>query len=218
MASEGFETPPPASPTPGGGPARARTLPRAVLTAILLGGLGLRLLAIDSRGLWFDEGWRVWAARLPTAGDVLHAVWAQPPSAPLYWLALHAWIGLVGHGDVAVRLLSVPAAGAVLLAGYWLGWLVEGRSTGLLAAGLLAVSPLAVEVGQEATMYAWSMLLATLALAAGLAWLQTGRGLRRYVVLGSLLLYTHYMGALLLGALLLAGDRKSTRLNSSHSQ
>jgi 4-amino-4-deoxy-L-arabinose transferase-like glycosyltransferase len=175
------------------------------LSVILAGGLALRLIAIDSRGLWSDEAWRVWAARLPTAFEVLRVAWAQPPSAPLYWLALHAWIVLFGHSDVAVRLLSVPAAVGALLAIYWLGRIVAGPAVGIGAAALLAVSPLAVEVGQEATMYAWSMLFATLALAAGLAWLRTGRGERRYVALGALLLYTHYMGGLFLGLLLILG-------------
>src|SRR5207248_1297741 len=68
-----------------------------------------------------------------------------------------------------------------------------------------AVSPLAVEVGQEATMYAWSMFLATLALAAGLAWLRSGCGVGWYVLAATLLLYTHYMGAPLLAGLLLGG-------------
>ena len=167
--------------------------------------LALRLISIDSRGLWDDEAWRVWAARLPTFGDVLRVAWAQPPSAPLYWLGLHAWVGLFGHGDVAVRLFSVLPAVAAVPAVYWLGVRVAGRGAGVLAAGLLAVSPLAVEVGQEATMYAWSLLLATLALAAGLAWLQTGRGAWRYAACAVLLLYTHYMGALLLAGWAAAG-------------
>lgn len=168
-------------------------------------GLALRLVAIDSRGLWGDEAWRVWAARLPDTVAVLRVAWAQPPSAPLYWLGLHAWIGIFGHGDVAVRLFSVPAAVGALVAIYWLGRIVADRATGLAAAGLLAVSPLAVEVGQEATMYAWALLLATLALAAGLHWRATGRGRTLYILLGVLLLYTHYMGALFLALLCLVG-------------
>ncbi len=178
---------------------------RLALGTITIVGLALRLIAIDSRGLWSDEAWRVYAARLPSVPDVVHVAWAQPPSAPLYWVGLHWWIALFGHGDVAVRLFSVPAAVGAIPVTYWLGKLAAGRVTGVVAAGLLAVSPIAVEVGQEATMYAWSMLLATLAVAAGIAWLKSGRGALLYVALATVLLYTHYMGALLLAQLFIGG-------------
>lgn len=174
------------------------------LGLIMLTGLALRLFTIGERGLWGDEAWRVYAARLPSIGDVIHVAWAQPPSAPLWWVGLHLWIVLFGHGDVVVRLFSVPASLGALPAIYWLGNLAVGRTVGLVAAGLLAISPMAVEVGQEATMYAWAMLLATLTVASALAWLKTGRGAARYVALAALLLYTHYMGALLIGEALVA--------------
>jgi len=83
--------------------------------------LALRVLFIDSRGLWGDEAFRVIAARQATIFDTLRAAWAQPPSAPLYWVALHVWVGLFGHGDVAVRLFSVPASAATLVVVYQLG-------------------------------------------------------------------------------------------------
>lgn len=177
----------------------------SILILLLALALALRLFAIDSRGLWSDEAYRVLAARQPTLFDTLHAAWAQPPSAPLYWVALHVWVGLFGHGDVAVRLFSVfPSVGACVAA-YGLGRMVGGALTGLLSALLLAVSPFAVETGQEATMYAWSTLLAAGALWAGLRWLKTGRGVGFYIVFATLLLYTHYMGVLLLLELLAAG-------------
>jgi hypothetical protein len=75
----------------------------------------------------------------------------------------------------------------------------------LLAACLLAISPFAIETGQESTMYAWSALFATGAIWAGISWLKTGRGLVAYVAFATLLLYTHYMGLLLVFELLLAG-------------
>jgi 4-amino-4-deoxy-L-arabinose transferase-like glycosyltransferase len=185
----------------------ARRLFRPELTCIMLlaVGLTLRLIAIDSRGLWSDEAWRVWAARLPSVADVLHVAWAQPPSAPLYWLALHFWIRLFGHGDVAVRMLSVIPSVANIVAIYWLGRLLSGPAAGTMAAALLTVAPLAVEIGQEATMYAWTMLAVTLALAAGWSWYQTGRGAARYLACGGLLVWLHYLGPLLLAWFFLAG-------------
>ena len=182
----------------------------ALIGLVMALALVLRLIAIDSRGLWTDEAVRVLAARQDTLFDTLRAAWAQPPSAPLYWLGLHWWVALFGHGDVAVRLFSVLTSVAAIPAIYSLGRLLGGSTitraaVGLLASLLLAVSPLAVELGEEATMYAWTMLFATLAVWSGLSYLRDGRGKWRYMLFGVLLLYTHYMGALLLAEMLLAG-------------
>jgi len=179
--------------------------PALALAFILAVALVLRILFIDDRGLWSDEAYRVMAARQDTIFDTLRAAWAQPPSAPLYWVALHIWVMLVGHGDVAVRLFSVPASVGTLLIAYRLGRLAGGTAVALLAACLLAISPFAIETGQESTMYAWSALFATGAIWAGISWLKTGRGLVAYVTFATLLLYTHYMGLLLVFELLLAG-------------
>lgn len=184
---------------------RKRSYQISAWIALLGTGLALRLIAIDSRGLWSDEAWRVWAARLPSVLDVLHVAWAQPPSAPLYWLGLHFWIELFGHGDVAVRLFSVIPSVANIPAIFGLGRLLAGSRAGWIAAILLTVAPMAVEIGQEATMYAWTMLVATLALAAGWLWLQAGKGGARYLACGALLVYLHYLGPLLLAWFFLAG-------------
>ncbi|MEP6776173.1 MAG: glycosyltransferase family 39 protein, partial [Chloroflexota bacterium] len=187
----------------------SRLVPALVAFMMAL-ALVLRLITIDSRGLWTDEAFRVLAARQDSLFDTLRAAWAQPPSAPLYWLGLHWWVALFGHGDVVVRLFSVLPSVATIPAIYALGSLLGGRGTaaksaGLLAALLVALSPLAVELGQEATMYAWTMLFATLTVWSGLSYLRDGTGRLRYVLCAVLLLYTHYMGALLLAEVFILG-------------
>lgn len=72
----------------------------AAWIALLGTGLILRLIGINSRGLWTDEAWSVWAARLSAAIDVLHVAWARPPSAPLYRLGLQS--ASVREGDAVV--------------------------------------------------------------------------------------------------------------------
>ncbi len=148
---------------------------------------------------------RVYAARLPSALEVLHVAWAQPPSAPIYWLGLYWWILLFGHSDVVVRLFSVIPSALAIPAIFLLGSRVAGVAIGLIASLLMAVAPLAVEVGEEATMYALTMLLTTLLLACALPLIRVGRGASLYVLTGTLLLYTHYMGALFLALLLIGG-------------
>ncbi len=183
-------------------PAAARVIP---WLGLLAAGLALRLISINSRGLWFDEAWRVWAARLPSVADVLHVAWAQPPSAPLYWIGLHAWIGLLGHGDVAVRAFSVIPSVCNIVAIYFLGRLLCGIRAGWIAAVLLTLSPMAVEAGQEATMYSWTMLAATLTLGAGWKWLRDGRGAISYVACAWTLTHLHYLGVLVIACLFVAG-------------
>jgi 4-amino-4-deoxy-L-arabinose transferase-like glycosyltransferase len=119
---------------------RTWAVPRPIvsLAFILAIALVLRILFIDSRGLWSDEAYRVLAARQDTIFDTLRAAWAQPPSAPLYWVALHVWVQLLGHGDVVVRLFSVPASVGTLLVTYRLGRMVGGTAVALVAALLLA--------------------------------------------------------------------------------
>ena len=77
----------------------------------------------------------------------------------------------------------------------------------MLGALFLAVSPYAVEFGQEAALYALASLTVTLALAAGWHWRETGS--RRdgvlYVGLGILAIYSSYVVAVILGLFAVVG-------------
>jgi Dolichyl-phosphate-mannose-protein mannosyltransferase len=168
------------------------------LAAIMLVGLAIRLYGLTSYGIWFDESYHIALVQLPSVGAMLDAVLSNPPSDPLYVLLLRPWVGLFGHSDGAVRALSVGLSTATLPATYWLGRELSGPRAGLLGAALLAVSPYAVELGQEAALYALAALTTTLALAAGCHWWRTGHGARRYLVLGVIAIYSHYVVAAIL--------------------
>ncbi len=176
-----------------------------LLGGIILLGLGIRLYGLTGYGIWFDEAYHIALVQQPTVGAMLDAVLSNPPSDPLYVLVLRPWVGLFGSSDGAVRLLSVLFSTATLPATYALGRVVAGRGAGLLGALLLALSPYAVELGQEAALYALAALTTTAALAAGWRWYQTGRGGALYVGLGIVAIYSHYVvGAILAGFALLA--------------
>jgi 4-amino-4-deoxy-L-arabinose transferase-like glycosyltransferase len=168
------------------------------LAAIMLVGLAIRLSGLTSYGIWFDESYHIALVQLPSVGAMLDAVLSNPPSDPLYVLLLRPWVVLFGHGDGAVRALSVGLSTATLPATYWLGRSLAGPRAGLLGAALLAVSPYAVELGQEAALYALAALTTTLALAAGWHWWRTGQGARRYLALGVIAIYSHYVVAAIL--------------------
>src|SRR5947207_1917215 len=105
-----------------------------VLIALTALGLAVRFYGLTSYGIWFDEAYHIQLVQLSTVPAMLDAVLSNPPSDPLYVLLLRAWVGLFGHGDAAVRLLSVLLSAATLPATYWLGRVMVGRAAGLLAA------------------------------------------------------------------------------------
>ncbi|MDQ5825729.1 MAG: glycosyltransferase family 39 protein [Chloroflexota bacterium] len=177
--------------------AQSRTLSVAALLSVVLLGFALRLYGLTGYGIWFDEAYHIQLVSLPTVGDMLRAVLANPPSDPLYVLLLRPWVSLFGHGDASVRTLSVILSTATIPAAYWLGRVAAGRAAGLLGALLLAVSPYALEFGQQASLYVLASLATTLALAAGLKWRSTGsrRDAILYVALATVAIYSHYVVA-----------------------
>jgi 4-amino-4-deoxy-L-arabinose transferase-like glycosyltransferase len=164
----------------------------------MLLGLSIRLYGLTAYGIWFDEAYHIALVQQPTVGAMLDAVLSNPPSDPLYVLVLRGWVGLFGSADGAVRLLSVGFSTATLPAAYALGRVLAGQGAGLLGALLLALSPYAVELGQEAALYALAALTTTLALAAGWHWFRTGRGGALYVLVGIVAIYSHYVVAAIL--------------------
>jgi uncharacterized membrane protein len=172
----------------------------ALLSVVLL-GLMLRVYGLIGYGIWFDEAYHIQLATLPTAGAMLQAVLANPPSDPLYVLLLRPWIALFGHDDLSVRALSVMLSTATIPATYWLGKVAAGRAAGLAGALLLAVSPYTIEFGQQASLYVLASLTTTLALAAGLSWHGSGslKHALFYVALGTVAVYSHYVVAAILG-------------------
>ena len=178
------------------------------LGGVILLALGLRLTRLNFQPLWWDEGWSVYFA----AADVstlleLTAVDIHPP---LYYLLLRAWSEVVGWGAPSARLLSVLIGTAAVPLLYLAGRRLFGRRAGLLAAALLAISPLHVYYSQEVRMYGLVTLLGLLALLFALRWQAAGDGRGRwaswlgYVVAAAAALHTQYYAAFLLAGLNLA--------------
>lgn len=139
------------------------------LLLILLIALGLGLLLLGSKSLWLDE-----AHSALLAEQSLARLWqrgGQRPEThpPLHSFILHAWARVAGTGETAVRLPSVLFSVLNVALIYWLGCRLSDRRVALLAAALLAVSPLSVWYAQEARMYIF-MATAALLLALSLTW------------------------------------------------
>jgi hypothetical protein len=185
--------------------ARTRRLATIALLLLMVGvALGLRLYRSQAQSLWYDEGFSVYLARMDlseitarTAADI------QPP---LYYYLLHAWINLLGDGEAAVRSLSALFGALSVGLIYALGRRLLGRGPALLAALLLAVSPLHVWYGQEARMYtllvaetllsSWCLLEATrIETSPATTCLLWWGG---FVVASVAALYTHYFALFVL--------------------
>ena len=132
----------------------AGVAPVAVAAALVV---ALALHFITRSDLWFDEALTVNIARLPLSelGDALR----QDGAPPLYYVLLHFWINVFGHGDVAVRALSGVIAVASLPLAYLAGRRVGGRVAAWAAVLILVSSPYAIRYSTETRMYALVMFL-----------------------------------------------------------
>ena len=123
-----------------------------LLVLIILLGLGLRLYGLDAQSLWYDEGFSVYLARMDLGEITLRT--AADIQPPLYYYLLHGWITLFGDSEQALRGLSALFGALTIPLMYAVaGQLFRSRLAGLLAALLVALSPLHIWYGQEARMY-----------------------------------------------------------------
>jgi O-antigen/teichoic acid export membrane protein len=173
-----------------------RTPAGALVAALTIGGLILRLAA--SRSLWLDEATEVSQVRLPY-GQMLHQLQTTDVHPPLHHTVLWLTVRVFGDGELAVRLPSLVAGTLLIPILYRVGSEIWDRRAGLAAAALGAVAPFPVWYSQEARMYAFFMLFATLAV-----WMQV-RAVRRnrttdwigYALASAALLWNQYFSVLL---------------------
>jgi 4-amino-4-deoxy-L-arabinose transferase-like glycosyltransferase len=182
---------------------RSKLVVAGLVLLITLLGLGLRLYRLDAQSLWYDEGFSVYLARMGlgeitanTAADI------QPP---LYYYLLHGWIQLFGDTELALRSLSVLFGVLTIPLMYAMALrLFSSRLAGLLAALLIAVSPLHVWYGQEARMYTlltFLCLLSSFLLLLAIDAKKTRNVLilwAAYTLVNVAALYTHYFAIFVL--------------------
>ncbi len=138
-------------------------LNRLALLGILLLAAALRLLPLTNQPLWIDEAFSLWLAEQSIPQIVSQSAHLdQHP--PLFYLALHFARAGLGRSTFALRLPAALASIAAVPLLFVTGARLHGQTAGLLAALLLALSPLHVRYAQEARMYA----PLTLAVAASL--------------------------------------------------
>jgi mannosyltransferase len=174
-------------------------------TAVLLVAAALRTYRLDEQSLWYDEGV---SAFMTTRGPVeIARAAALDIHPPLYYWLLSAWAVPFGSGEIALRGFSVLFGTATV----WIVWQLArdlfDDTVAFVASALLAISPLAVQYGQEVRMYALAGFLAAASTWASVRFLGRDGGVRAsgltalaYVAAATALLYAHYYGVLVFAA------------------
>ena len=198
-----------------------RSLTIFIATGLLLFGFAFALSGLQSESLWLDEAWSAWLVHddpptpdglrdaLRHARDGLLRVFQRVRNddvhPPLYYLLLDGWTFAFGESVLALRLPSLFAGMLALAATFTIGRRLFWPRAGLMGLSLLLSTGFFVYYAREARMYSLLLALSTVSVLAYLHWRQR-RTVWRGALLGvswALMIYTHYLGALLIGVLLL---------------
>lgn len=154
----------------------------------------LRFAAIGEQSFWFDEYFSVVIAN-GGLGELIDAVRETEKTPPLYYVLALAWERAFGDGEAAMRSLSALFGVATVPVVFEAARRLVGARSGLIAAALVATSPLLVWYSQEARAYALLVLLAALALLCFVRALDEPQGRRwlwGWALASGLALLTHY--------------------------
>jgi hypothetical protein len=135
-----------------------------VIIIILTGGF-LRVLLLDTKGMWLDETFSVWLANQSVL-DMLQWIVKIDQHPPLYYLLLHYWIAQYGDTPYYARLLSALFGTVTIPVIYLIGKRISGAVVGLAAAVFLALSLFNIYYAQEARMYTLLTFNASVAMYA----------------------------------------------------
>lgn len=174
-----------------------------VLIGIVALGAGLRFATLDLQSYRYDEAVTVTRVLHPGFLQTFAAVTHSESTPPLYYLLAWAWSRPFGTGELWLRSLSALAGTASILVVYLAALALPlARRAGLIAAALVAVSPVLIWFSQDARAYALVLLLTALSfLFFARARRRAGRrDLLWWAVFSALALATHYFAGFVVGA------------------
>jgi mannosyltransferase len=145
---------------------RAASPPRPELIAVLvLTGLALILRVTSlSRGLFSDEAYSLAIAQ--RGFGHMFELFGYEANGTAYELAVWPLIRIFGDSALVLRLPSLIAGVATVPALWWAARRIASPAAALLAAGLIAVNPMAAWYSQTARAYALTVLATCLAFGA----------------------------------------------------
>ncbi len=119
-------------------------------SAFIISAFALRLGALNSRPLWYDEAAGTLFAekgvRAMLGGEDVHSI--------AFFAMLNGWMRMFGESPFALRLMSVFMGVLTVAVVYAIGRRLFGPAAGLTGMALVALSPFQVAYSQEARMYA----------------------------------------------------------------
>jgi uncharacterized membrane protein len=124
-------------------------------------GAFLRFYNIGAQPLWLDEGFSFQFAQLPLS-QLWGAEALNEANPPLYYTLLKFWIFFFGESETALRSLSAVIGILTIPLLYMLGKTLDKQQLGILAALLLAISPINIQYSQEARAYTLLTMAVTL--------------------------------------------------------
>lgn len=194
----------------------------AIIALLLVAAL-LRINGIDDQSIWADEGFTYLITQQP---DILPML-RSDVHPPLYFLGMKYWAALSGTSEIALRLpsalASIVTVALIYLLGrdlvLWRGGNPDVSPIPLLAAFLMVLSDLEIDLSHEARMYTIHTALALLCMLAYVRWLRLPRAGYLWLLglSSAFLVYVNYLGvwtpvAIGLHALIFLRKRQVMRL------
>ena len=184
-----------------------------MLFGILVIGTVLRIYGLGAKSIWFDEAVTASYLDFSPIAIVHRCAEVRAVHPPLYFVFIRCWTALAGNSEIALRGPSVVFGLATILGVYALIRelscfprslpVTPPASTALLAALLVALSPMQIELSRTARGY--TMATAFLSYG-GWALVRALQDRRRYgswtaaALLAAAACYTHYMTVLSVAA------------------
>lgn len=175
-----------------------------IFAGIVLFNLILKALFAGSNQLALDEPFTVFYSQQPLSE--IFKMLRNENNPPLHFIFLHFWTELFGISEISVRMPSVifssVAAGIIFLTGKKFISLISG----LFASALFTFSTLNIYFAHEARVYALFTMLSALSLYYYLRLMtedQQKSTSTALIITNVLLLYSHYLGALIITVQLL---------------
>ncbi len=167
-----------------------------LLTLMLI----LQFSAVRMRSFWEDEAQ---TARLVHEPYPVISERLQNIHPPLYWWSVSLWSQVFGDTEAGLKSFSVVCLILVFMLTYKLASNLFSPRVGLIAVGLLTFSPLVLTYGHNARYYSMAAFLSLLVTIAAVQYVRMNKWyfLTIYILAGTSLLYTIYMGGSVLIAL-----------------
>ena len=174
-------------------------IPNMMIWLILLVTFVLRMINLN-QSLWLDEAINVNVAKALSYKSLIFNYSLGDFHPPLYHIILKSWILFFGSSEISVRIPSVILGVATVFVTYLIGKKLFENKTALIAATLMATSPLSIYYSQEARMYMLAAFFASLSVFFFISilkkddfWLWFG-----FIISTALMLYSDYLPYLLI--------------------